>query len=107
MSIIMEGFFIITEETSVTYSVTLSQAALSALRLLVQMGKKAGQKQFNFIHVAAARRTDIIFILQAPVVSAFFGGPLVSEDRVVREMSDDCVLLHHGVRVNTQLLCTP
>lgn len=48
------------------------------------MGKKGGQKQLNFIHMAAAR-TENIHILQAPLVSACFGGPLVSEDRAVLE----------------------
>lgn len=85
--------WITAEESSVTYSTTLSQAAVSALGLLVQMGKEGGQKQLHFIHVTAASRTKNIFILQAPLVSAYFGGPLVSEDRTVAErhqMTVDC-----------------
>lgn len=52
-----------------------SEAALSALRFLVQMGKKRGENPLTFIHVAAARRTENIFIWQAQLASAHFDGP--------------------------------
>lgn len=75
---------ITTAENSITYSATLSQAALSALRLLV-LTRKKGAKQLDFIHVSADRSAENIFILLARLVNASFGGPLVSEDRAVAE----------------------
>lgn len=70
------------------------------------MGKKGGQKQLNFIHVAAAR-TENIHILQALLWCMLWWPFGLRRQGCSGETSDGCVLLHQGLRGNIQLLCTP